>query len=99
MLQALHQHRRNVQISEHGPIALLCQFGSSANNDSILPGQFTAFVLDGTTLQLAGSGVSQAGRARMSIRLIASLLYFKHAYNLGHEEVHWRAGLIPFCIQ
>jgi IS5 family transposase len=34
-----------------------------------------------------GGGVSNAGRPRLSIRLMASLLYLKNAFNLSDEEV------------
>lgn len=43
--------------------------------------------LFGTTLAIAGGGVSKAGRPRLSIRLMASLLYLKHAYNLSDEDL------------
>jgi transposase, IS5 family len=34
-----------------------------------------------------GGGVSNAGRPRLSIRLMASLLYLKNSYNLSDEEL------------
>ncbi len=34
-----------------------------------------------TTLVIAGGGVSAAGRPRLPIRLMASLLYLKHAFD------------------
>ncbi len=43
--------------------------------------------LFGTTLEIAGAGVSPAGRRRLSIRLMASLLYLKHAHNLSDDDV------------
>jgi IS5 family transposase len=43
--------------------------------------------LYGSTLELAGAGVSLAGRPRLPIRLMASRLYLKHTYNLSDEEV------------
>jgi len=43
--------------------------------------------LFGTTLQIAGTGVSNAGRPRLSIRLMASLLYLKHSHNLSDEAL------------
>ena len=39
------------------------------------------------TLEIAGAGVSAAGRPRLSIRLMAALLYLKHAFNLSDEDV------------
>ncbi len=43
--------------------------------------------LFGCTLQVAGAGVSAAGRPRLSMRLMASLLYLKHAFNLSDKEL------------
>ncbi len=37
--------------------------------------------LFGSTLAIAGAGVSNAGRPRLPIRLMVALLYLKHAYN------------------
>lgn len=37
--------------------------------------------LFGPTLEVAGAGVSDAGRPRLPIRLMVALLYLKHAYN------------------
>jgi IS5 family transposase len=52
--------------------------------------------LFGTTVQIAGCGVSAAGRPRLSIRLMASLLYLKHAYNLSDEELveRWAENVV-----
>ena len=43
--------------------------------------------LFGTTLEIAGAGVSAAGRPRLPIRLMAALLYLKHAFDLSDEAV------------
>lgn len=43
--------------------------------------------LFGPTLAVAGAGVSNAGRPRLPIRLMVSLLYLKHAYNESDESV------------
>ncbi|GKT25628.1 hypothetical protein AVHM3334_18540 [Acidovorax sp. SUPP3334] len=43
--------------------------------------------LFGPALQMAGSGIAAAGRPRLPIRLMASLLYLKHAYKLSDEEL------------
>lgn len=52
--------------------------------------------LFGTTLEIAGGSVSKAGRPRLPIRLMASLLYLKHAYNLSDEEVvaRWAENVV-----
>jgi IS5 family transposase len=43
--------------------------------------------LFGTSMQIAGAGLSAAGRLRVPIRLMAALLYLKHAFNLSDEEL------------
>ena len=43
--------------------------------------------LFGPTVAVAGSGVSNAGRPRLPIRLMIALLYLKHAYNESDEAV------------
>ena len=61
------------------------------------PGQVMAGSdLFGPTLEIAGAGVSAAGRPRLSIRLMASLLYLKHAFNLSDEEVaaRWAENVV-----
>ena len=52
--------------------------------------------LFGPSLVVAGAGVSAAGRPRLSIRLMASLLYLKHAYNLSDEDVvaRWAENVV-----
>lgn len=52
--------------------------------------------LFGPSTQLAGAGVSAAGRPRLPIRLLASLLYLKQAFNLSDEEVveRWAENVV-----
>ena len=52
--------------------------------------------LFGPTRELAGAGVSPAGRPRLPIRLMASLLYLKHAFNLSDEAVveRWSENVV-----
>jgi transposase, IS5 family len=52
--------------------------------------------LFGVTMEIAGGGKSAAGRPRLSIRLMVSLLYLKHAYNLSDEEVveRWAENVV-----
>jgi IS5 family transposase len=47
--------------------------------------------LFGVAPELAGAGISAAGRPRLQIRLMVGLLYLKHAYNESAESVcgHW----------
>ena len=43
-----------------------------------------------------GGGVSNAGRPRLAIRLMASLLYLKNSFNLSDEELvqRWRENVV-----
>ncbi len=52
--------------------------------------------LFGTTAQLASAGVSNAGRPRLPIRLMVSLLYLKHAFNESDESVveRWSENVV-----
>ena len=52
--------------------------------------------LFGTSLQIAGAGISAAGRPRLPIRLLAALLYLKHAFNLSDEELvaRWSENVV-----
>lgn len=50
----------------------------------------------GTTATLVGAGRSNAGRPKLAIRLMASLLYLKHSFNLSDEEivVRWSENIL-----
>jgi IS5 family transposase len=50
----------------------------------------------GTTETLVGAGRSNAGRPKLPIRLMASLLYLKHSFNLSDEElvVRWSENIL-----
>jgi IS5 family transposase len=52
--------------------------------------------LFGPSLQIAGAGVAAAGRPRLPIRLMASLLYLKHANKLSDEELveRWAENVV-----
>ena len=49
----------------------------------------------GPTTLLAGAGRSNAGRPRIPVRLMASLLYLKHSFNLSDEAVCERGSESP----
>jgi len=51
--------------------------------------------LFGSTSTLVGGGISNAGRPRMPLRLMVSLLYLKHAYNESDEGAVERWGESP----
>ncbi len=50
----------------------------------------------GTTETVIGAGRSNAGRPKLPIRLMASLLYLKHSFNLSDEElvVRWSENIV-----
>ena len=52
--------------------------------------------LFGPTTQLAGAGLSNAGRPRLPLRLMVALLYLKHAFNLSDEELceRWSENVV-----
>lgn len=52
--------------------------------------------LFGPTAQLVGGGASNAGRLRLPIRLMAALLYLKHAYGLSDGELvqRWSENVV-----
>lgn len=52
--------------------------------------------LFGPCTQVTGGGVAAAGRPRLPIRLMASLLYLKHAYKLSDEELveRWAENVV-----
>ena len=52
--------------------------------------------LFGPTTTLAGAGLSNAGRPRIALRLMISLLYLKHAFNLSDEALveRWSENVV-----
>jgi IS5 family transposase len=52
--------------------------------------------LFGPTAELVGAGVSQRGRKRLPIRLMVSLLYLKHAFDVSDEELvqRWSENVV-----
>ncbi|MDB5758163.1 MAG: hypothetical protein JWM30_1452 [Burkholderia sp.] len=49
-----------------------------------------------TSLQIACAGISTAGRPRLTIRLMAALLYLKKAFNLSDGELvaRWSENVV-----
>ena len=72
--------------------ALAPAFARKNRSGQVMPGSD----LFGTTLEMAGAGVSAAGRPRLPIRLMAALLYLKHAFNLSDEELvaRWSENVV-----
>lgn len=76
--------------------ALAPAFARKNRSGQVMPGSD----LFGTTLEMAGAGVSAAGRPRLPIRLMAALLYLKHAFNLSDEELvaRWSENVAKFSL-
>jgi IS5 family transposase len=72
--------------------SLAVKFERQARSGQILEGHD----LFGPTLSLEGAGVSSAGRPKLPLRLMASLLYLKHSFNLSDEElvVRWSENVL-----
>jgi len=72
--------------------ALAPTFARKNRQGQVVPGSD----LFGGTLELAGAGVSAAGRPRLPIRLMVALLYLKHAFNLSDEELvaRWSENVV-----
>ena len=58
-----------------------------APQDRALTQQVTSDLLGDEQALAFGGGVSNAGRPRLPIRLMASLLYLKNSFNLSDEEL------------
>ena len=52
--------------------------------------------LFGSRMQVIGAGVAAAGRPRLSMRLMLSLLYLKHAFDVSDEELveRWSENVV-----
>ncbi len=89
--------RIDAMINLNDPLAVLASRLPWAQIEAALAARFerqerAGHVLEGhdmfgPTAVLTGAGVSNAGRPRLPIGLMASLLYLKHSFNLSDEEV------------
>ena len=72
--------------------AIAYKFQHQQRDGEVLQGQD----LFGTTQTLLGAGRSNAGRPKLPIRLMASLLYLKHSADLSDEElvVRWSQNIV-----
>jgi IS5 family transposase len=84
-------------IDLHHPLEVLASRLPWAQIETVLAPHFARQVLEGRavarddlfgpSLQMAGASVAAASRRRLPIRLMASLLYLKHAYKLSDDEL------------
>lgn len=89
--------RLDQMIDLRHPLAVLAQRMPWAQIEAALAPSFARGVrtgsrtedvdLFGPRVEVIGAGVSYAGRPRLPIRLMAALLYLKHAFNLSDEEL------------
>ena len=98
--------RIDAMINLNDPLAVLAQRLPWAQIEASLAAKFerqerAGQLLEGQdmfgpTLVLEGAGSSNAGRPRLPIRLMASLLYLKHSFNLSDEElvVRWSENVL-----
>jgi IS5 family transposase len=72
--------------------SLAAKFERQVRAGQVLEGQD----MFGPTRMLEGAGTSNAGRPKLPIRLMASLLYLKHSFNLSDEElvVRWSENVL-----
>ena len=72
--------------------AIAAKFARQVRSGAVLEGQD----LFGPTQALVGAGASPAGRLRLPLRLMISLLYLKHTFNLSDEElvVRWSENVL-----
>lgn len=93
-------------VDRHHPLAVLASRPPWAQIEAALAPSFARQLregravaqddLFGPSLQLAGVGVAAAGRPRLPMRLMASLLYLKHTFNLSDEELvqRWAENVV-----
>jgi len=98
--------RIDAMINLNDPLAVLAQRLPWAQIEASLAAKFerqerASQILEGRdmfgpTLVLEGAGTSNAGRPKLPIRLMASLLYLKHSFNLSDEElvVRWSENVL-----
>ena len=89
--------RIDTMINLRDPLAVLATRLPWAQIEALLAPKFEHLKRAGDTLErsdllgpvqvVVGAGQSAAGRPRLPIRLMASLVYLKHSYNLSDEEL------------
>ena len=98
--------RIDAMIHLNDPLAVLATRLPWAQLEAAIAAKFACQVRTGTVVQtddlfgptqaLVGAGASPAGRPRLPLRRMISLLYLKHAYNLSDEElvVRWSENVL-----
>ena len=98
--------RIDAMIDRSDPLAVLAQRMPWAQIETALASKFMhrdragecveGHDLVGPTKVVVGAGRSNAGLAKLPIRLLASLLYLKHSFNLSDEElcVRWSENVL-----
>ncbi len=89
--------RIDAMINLNDPLAVLARWLPWSQLEAALAAKFerqgrAGEVLEGhdmfgPTRVLEGAGLSNAGRPKLALRLMASLAYLKHTFNLSDEEL------------
>ena len=98
--------RIDAMINLNNPLAVLARRLPWVQIEVVLAARFERQERAGQVLEchdmfgparvLEGAGTSNAGRPKLPIRLMASLLYLKHSFNLSDEElvVRWSENIV-----
>ena len=98
--------RIDAMINLNDPLAVLARRLPWEQIESVLAAKFERQEREGQSLEVAdlfgptevveGAGISMAGRPKLSIRLMASLIFLKHSFNLSDEEVctRWSENVV-----
>jgi IS5 family transposase len=89
--------RIDAMINLNDPLAVLATRLPWAQLEAAIAQKFARQVCAGTVVEgmdlfgptqaLVGAGTSAAGRPRLPLRLMISLLYLKHSFNVSDEEL------------
>ena len=84
-----HMPRQEIEVSLAGVIARKVKAGRKVEDIDLF----------GPMVQVSGGGISNAGRPRFPMRLMVSLLYLEHTYNLSDAErvVAWSENVYLGC--
>ena len=98
--------RIDAMINFNDPLAVLARRLPWDQIEASLAAKFERQEREGQSLEVAdligptevveGAGISMAGRPKLSIRLMVSLIFLKHSFNLSDEEVcsRWSENVV-----
>src|SRR4249920_1299663 len=98
--------RIDAMINQRDPLAVLAQrmpwhqieqaLASKFEREDRVGQSVEGLDLLGPTMVVVGAGRSNAGRPKLPVRLMASLVYLKHSFNLSDEELctRWSENIV-----